>query len=173
MKPTEHFDIESYITETNIKLLKDRKNLLRQLQSDSASISDVREKLGEMLHTVQDFYSHTNWVELGNERINPMVGMGSNLGVQLNGVNDTACKPCSSHFTDAEQKEVDDAFGGLLTGIPLRIVGSKDNVYSCRGNMVTKFLTSGYYESEKDFKPRPEGKCSHGGKKFLFKKVMK
>uniref|UniRef100_A0AC34G6Z9 Uncharacterized protein n=1 Tax=Panagrolaimus sp. ES5 TaxID=591445 RepID=A0AC34G6Z9_9BILA len=48
---------------------------------------------------------------------------------QLTGENEAACKPCDKTFTDEEQKEVDDAFGGLLTGIPLRIVGSLTDNY--------------------------------------------
>ncbi|XP_057193889.1 von Willebrand factor A domain-containing protein 7-like [Triplophysa rosa] len=32
----------------------------------SQSFDDARETLGEILHTLQDFYSHSNWIELGN-----------------------------------------------------------------------------------------------------------
>ncbi|KAJ4930161.1 hypothetical protein JOQ06_019174 [Pogonophryne albipinna] len=31
----------------------------------------ARQKLGEILHPLQDFYSHSNWVELGNIYPNP------------------------------------------------------------------------------------------------------
>ncbi|KAI4895400.1 hypothetical protein NFI96_022023, partial [Prochilodus magdalenae] len=32
------------------------------------SYEAARQKLGEVLHTLQDFYSHSNWIELGNRR---------------------------------------------------------------------------------------------------------
>ncbi|KAL6487768.1 hypothetical protein MHYP_G00043940 [Metynnis hypsauchen] len=32
------------------------------------SYEAARAKLGEVLHTLQDFYSHSNWIELGNRR---------------------------------------------------------------------------------------------------------
>lgn len=34
----------------------------------------ARETFGEALHTLQDFYAHTNWIELGNTVINPDLG---------------------------------------------------------------------------------------------------
>jgi hypothetical protein len=37
-------------------------------------VEGAREKFGEALHTLQDFYAHTNWIELGNVAINTDLG---------------------------------------------------------------------------------------------------
>ncbi len=34
----------------------------------------ARAKLGQALHTVQDFYAHSNWVNLGNSEVHPQFG---------------------------------------------------------------------------------------------------
>lgn len=34
----------------------------------------ARKLSGQILHTIQDFYSHSNWVEMGNTEINKYIG---------------------------------------------------------------------------------------------------
>jgi hypothetical protein len=38
---------------------------INSLNPSSPDIADARNAFGQLLHTVQDFYSHSNWVELG------------------------------------------------------------------------------------------------------------
>ncbi|WP_442497312.1 dockerin type I domain-containing protein [Methylobacter sp. sgz302048] len=45
---------------------------LKNEDADSA-----RKTLGEAFHTLQDFYSHSTWIELGNSSPNPDLGKGS------------------------------------------------------------------------------------------------
>ena len=40
----------------------------------------AREFVGELLHTIQDFYSHSNWVEFEPNVINLKLGKSLNLG---------------------------------------------------------------------------------------------
>ncbi|XP_071195901.1 von Willebrand factor A domain-containing protein 7-like isoform X2 [Salvelinus alpinus] len=58
-----HFDGERFV--------EGRKLITDGVSSVKASIKQgnfeaARQKLGDILHTLQDFYSHSNWIELGN-----------------------------------------------------------------------------------------------------------
>ncbi|KAK5606350.1 hypothetical protein CRENBAI_022880 [Crenichthys baileyi] len=94
----------------------------------------ARETLGRVLHTLQDFYSHSNWVELGYREpyinlIRPDLPLES-----LADVNTPTCSDCASGTCPNQ----------ILSNI-----------------LKEKKLTSGYmgiFSSQK-----PKGKCSHGG----------
>ncbi|CAL8329839.1 unnamed protein product [Lota lota] len=93
-----------------------------------------REMLGRVLHTLQDFYSHSNWVELGYTE--PFANLiHPDLPIENIAAKDTAtCSDCAS--------------GNCPNPILANILQEKK-------------LTSGYmgiFSSEK-----PRGKCSHGG----------
>ncbi|XP_070593910.1 von Willebrand factor A domain-containing protein 7 isoform X2 [Erythrolamprus reginae] len=64
--PIFHFDSE-LIHSANNWLLHVRKEILQAVRSEQYGIA--RKKLGQLLHSLQDFYSHSNWVELGYEGI--------------------------------------------------------------------------------------------------------
>ncbi|XP_066536044.1 von Willebrand factor A domain-containing protein 7-like [Hoplias malabaricus] len=94
----------------------------------------ARETLGRILHTLQDFYSHSNWVELGNEKPYPNL-IKPNLALSnIADVNTPTCSDCASGICP----------NPLLPSI---ISGQK--------------LTSGYMGLISSDKPK--GKCSHGG----------
>jgi von Willebrand factor A domain-containing protein 7 len=43
-------------------------------------LNKARGRIGELLHTLQDFYSHSNWVEMGQTTINHRIGIEENIG---------------------------------------------------------------------------------------------
>ncbi|KAL7887781.1 hypothetical protein AOLI_G00055020 [Acnodon oligacanthus] len=93
----------------------------------------ARQRLGETLHTLQDFYSHSNWIELGNRSpystlIKPSLPLDN-----LADVKTPTCSSCD-----------DDCTGNILETI-----------------ITQKKLTSGYFSLQSPYKPK--GKCSHGG----------
>ncbi|XP_028311428.1 von Willebrand factor A domain-containing protein 7 [Gouania willdenowi] len=94
----------------------------------------ARETLGRVLHTLQDFYSHSNWVELGFSE--PYVNLiQPDLTLDNIADADTAtCSDCSSGNCP----------NPLLPNI-----------------LLEKKLTSGYMGIFSSSKPK--GKCSHGG----------
>lgn len=94
----------------------------------------ARESLGRVLHTLQDFYSHTNWVELGNT--DPYLNLiRPDLPIEnMADVNTPTCSDCTS---------------GTCTNPILPNILKK------------KKLTSGYMGIFSATKPT--GKCSHGG----------
>lgn len=73
-----HFDGENF-QEGQQRLIDLSASAVSQLAADD--VTSARRSVGGALHTVQDFYSHTNWVELGNVGANPDLGReGRTLG---------------------------------------------------------------------------------------------
>ncbi|XP_066534390.1 von Willebrand factor A domain-containing protein 7-like [Hoplias malabaricus] len=60
-----HFDDESFL---NGRDLITNGTSIVKASVKQQNYETAREKLGEILHTLQDFYSHSNWIELGNTR---------------------------------------------------------------------------------------------------------
>jgi len=136
-----HFDGEM-IEESNLKVIELREEAKKASEEDDPS--KARQKIGYALHAIQDFYSHSNWVEMGKTEPNPGLGNDKGFGVPLAGKETPTCKPCSKP-----------------TG------KCKDNV------VVTDELTTGYYKGwsappetgpngENVEKPKGVPKCSHG-----------
>uniref|UniRef100_A0A8C2A179 von Willebrand factor A domain containing 10, tandem duplicate 2 n=1 Tax=Cyprinus carpio TaxID=7962 RepID=A0A8C2A179_CYPCA len=94
----------------------------------------ARTSLGIVCHTLQDFYSHSNWVELGSTApfstlIKPELPL-SNIA----GPNTKTCRNCVG----------EDCSDNILPDV-----------------LQQKTLTSGYFSLI--FSSKPAGKCSHGG----------
>lgn len=94
----------------------------------------ARETLGRILHTLQDFYSHSNWVELGYRDPYPNLIRGD---LRIENIADLDTPTCS------------DCVSGTCPNQFLSIVLEKQK------------LTSGYMGIFSSTKP--SGKCSHGG----------
>lgn len=128
-----HFDGENFPGGQSF-VLSNRQRLIAAIQQDSAGTA--RFHLGQALHTIQDFYSHSNWIELGNGAPQGQVGVpGSAIGGTAPPTVGT-CVNCTSTFP------------GLCP--------------NCSSNLTTGLLTSGYYGGEDRAKPNAS-KCSHGG----------
>jgi hypothetical protein len=63
--PVWHVDNER-ISDSNKRILDLRKEIISKLADNNPSLASARGLLGRALHTLTDFYAHTNWVELGN-----------------------------------------------------------------------------------------------------------
>ncbi|XP_042871201.1 von Willebrand factor A domain-containing protein 7-like [Penaeus japonicus] len=102
--------------------------------------------LGLSLSAIQDFYSYSNWVELGNEDFNPDIGIS---GLSLSNVadpQDGTCKDCPA----------EDSGVGACPNNLLQVILDAGK------------LTSGYNDGDavagrRVEKPRGIAKCSHGG----------
>ncbi|KAJ7317308.1 hypothetical protein JRQ81_003470 [Phrynocephalus forsythii] len=129
--PVLHFDSE-LIYSSNAWLLQTRKEILQAVRSEQYSIA--RDKLGQLLHSLQDFYSHSNWVELGHRQIHPDLVQP---GQEIKSVAEAGVRTCSD-CSDWTCK------GNLLANV------------AAKG-----LLTTGYYGSHPE---KPVGKCSHGGR---------
>lgn len=122
-----HCDAENF-NSCNSVIDSEVSDVVTQLKADNAEAA--RQAFGRALHTLQDFYSHSNWVELGNATVHPEIGKpGSVSNVAPPGTNTCIEAPAGQ---------------------------------SCfKANLITSFLTSGYYSDQDRIKPI--GKCRHGG----------
>lgn len=145
--PNHHFDAERF-HESNEILIDVRIEIYNAIMSENYEAA--RNLMGVLLHTLQDFYSHSNWIELGNTVPNYNLGITGKRWGRKATPNTPTCSNCTRTCV-------------------LKICGP----YKCRDNLMDNLkegnlLTSGYYGSQHDgFAPVPKptntSKCSHGG----------
>jgi von Willebrand factor A domain-containing protein 7 len=126
-----HFDGENFSGAQEF-ILRNLYDLIWSLNQNNPEAA--RYSLGYALHTIQDFYSHSNWIELGNRHPNRQIGVPGEVLHAL-GSNVPTCKSCKPCLPFSD---------------------------SCKKNLITRYLTSGYYSGE-DVKKPGSHKCSHGG----------
>src|SRR5262245_13892881 len=133
-----HFDGENFAGSQ--KRLMDYKLKVKELMlQKQPDVSKARWYLGQALHTLQDFYAHSNWIESGN-------GSPFNiLGVPNNPMTNPS--PDVRTCTDCSRDTCTDCYNPA-TGLT---------------NLTTSALTTGYYGGDDRVKPN-DFKCSHGGK---------
>jgi hypothetical protein len=139
-----HFDSEQFESGQS-RLINLRNSIISSIMA--GDVGKAREDTGRFLHALQDFYSHTNWIENDNQAPNPVLGQPDQK------IENTA-GPTQQTCTDCVEK------GWLLT------------YYECNDNIdpyliTNQILTSGYAQDQTDDTGRvinkPIGKCSHGG----------
>lgn len=96
----------------------------------------ARETVGKILHPLQDFYSHSNWVEIGNTAPNAnLIRSDTSIG-NIAAPGRATCRNCNG----------DDCTNNILEDI-----------------ISEKVITSGYFSLAPIGATKPSGKCSHGG----------
>ncbi|XP_060901829.1 von Willebrand factor A domain-containing protein 7 isoform X2 [Labrus mixtus] len=132
--PVYHFDSEH--VDSAIVMLRQfwAKTLLsvRAKQYQSA-----RHSLGQLFHSLQDFYSHSNWVEMGKQFIYLHLLQPEEPAIPVANGNTPTCMECFSITCR----------GNLLP----RLTETQQD---------SQLLTTGYFST---FPKKPQGKCSHGG----------
>ncbi|XP_030602893.1 von Willebrand factor A domain-containing protein 7-like [Archocentrus centrarchus] len=127
-----HFDEEMFV--------QGKKIIIGGIQAVKASnklksYEAARQNLGEILHPLQDFYSHSNWIELGKKSPNSnLIKSDASIG-NIAAKSRATCRSCK-----------DDCRNNILEDI-----------------IREKILTSGYFSLTPIFATKPNGKCSHGG----------
>ena len=94
-----------------------------------------RQLVGRYLHTLQDFYSHSNWVEIGNRVI------------AYDGLTDKEISIPVEPITKSNQKNC------------IQCTLAKEKRKGCRNTSLTEEITSGYQKGQK---PENIVNCSHG-----------
>ncbi|XP_037115899.1 von Willebrand factor A domain-containing protein 7 [Syngnathus acus] len=130
-----HFNSEAFLEGRSL-ITKGMASIKANIRS--GNFKAARETLGRVLHTLQDFYSHSNWVELGNTE--PYVTL-IRPDLPLENLADIDTATCSDCATGTCPNPI---LPNILNG---------------------KKLTSGYMGIISAAKP--QGKCSHGGEADL------
>lgn len=163
-----HFDSEQFEAGQN-RLVDFRRMASSLIQSDEHN--NARKFTGRLLHTLQDFYSHTNWIEnwIGEvDTIAPYHVLGE-TDKTIENVAELA-NPC----TDCRKVGIIEPLyvrGLSIVNLFIDLIEST-SLYECEDNLDSslksqKLLTSGYSQGGKDTDNnplvKPNGKCSHGG----------
>lgn len=132
--PVYHFDSER---------IEDAIKMLQQFQSQtllSVRANDyqgARYSLGQLFHSLQDFYSHSNWVEMGQRSV-------------------------YHHLLNPDELAFAVATDDIPTCLECFSATCRDNLMPqlSQAQQRPLLLTTGYFSSDP---PKPQGKCSHGG----------
>jgi von Willebrand factor A domain-containing protein 7 len=164
-----HFDGESF-QDGQDRLVSLRDSVKKALLAGDGS--GARQFLGQALHTVQDFYSHSNWIEMGNSDINnDILGLRTGNVIPRPPTTSVTCTNCidpiplGREVTIACQNTC--KFGDTpawKAAITLSCLLGACDTTDCGANLITNALTSGYYSDEGATYTKPGPiKCSHGG----------
>ncbi len=77
-----HFDDEAFAAGTG-RLTQLKADVINKITASSPDGASARQDLGGALHTLQDYYAHSNWVELGNGGIDTRLGRSVFNGLPL------------------------------------------------------------------------------------------
>ena len=172
LKKTEaHFDSEQFKAGQN-RLIKFRRMATMLIKKTDPDYDNARKFTGRLLHTLQDFYSHTNWIENWVGEADPIIPYRV-LG-EMNKVIETVSKldnPCTDcrKVGFIEDLSLKSPYLTILS--PIEYVQSS-SIYACEDNLHSslksqKLLTSGYSHDGEDTDGnvivKTNGKCSHGG----------
>jgi hypothetical protein len=110
-----HFDGERF-EEGQQRLMDLRRDTIAALRLGNTN--KAREALGSLLHTLQDFYAHSNWVELLNDKIHPEIGnVGGKAPVRQEVI--PTCRDCVTFFDSLESKALYDRTNQCLNACKL------------------------------------------------------
>lgn len=152
-----HFDSEQFQAGQN-RLVELRLSTLTHIAMENYEMA--RMETGRMFHALQDFYSHSNWIENGNTRPYNVLGRDGERPQNIASPTTQTCTNCREDGT---------FFVGAFLDI---FTDTSSTIYSCPDNLVEELseggiLTSGYADGQRDVEGReiekPPGKCSHGG----------
>lgn len=132
-----HFDAELFGEAKALVLNGIEWTSVNLKQNDAQS---ARSELGKLLHTVQDFYSHSNYLELGHREPNPGITFSDIKIGNVAGPTQRTCVDCDK---------------ACENNIPSEIIEND-------------ILTTGYFMAYPHIpfistSQKPKGKCSHGG----------
>ena len=155
-----HFDSEAFQAGQN-RLILLRSQITTAIQN--CDYVTARQLTGRMLHTLQDFYSHSNWIEMGRRVPYTVLGKPGQRPENIAPPEMVTCLDCQKHGN------VGFLFG---LGINFKLGQVAEYYYRCTNNIANDvnengILTSGYYTGQVDDNAqeifKPTGKCSHGG----------
>lgn len=165
-----HFDGETFQAGQN-RLVELRQTIVSHILMENYPMA--RRETGRMLHTLQDFYSHSNWIENNNRE--PYMVLGKENERPRNIANPTlqTCTDCREAGTVIVGRILE-FFSSIVESLGLSDsrYESAHKYYSCEDNLHSSLrsdgiLTSGYHVGQIDDDGqvinKPSGKCSHGG----------
>jgi hypothetical protein len=131
--PAAHFDAEAFI-ESNQRVMDFMYKIYHHISVKK--YERARELSGQILHTIHDFYSHSNWIEMGNlHQINKKIGTKEFVDESLADSQDNVT--CVSNCTLMETK------CSTVTTVMfkfLKSVGFKSPTFTCKSLIGLKLI---------------------------------
>jgi len=93
--PEAHFDAEEF-ADSSRRIAELRRQTISAIKT--FRMKTARNFAGRAIHTLQDFYSHSNWIELGNNAIHPGLDFRDYTGIASDKVarpDQTSCNDCN------------------------------------------------------------------------------
>ena len=151
-----HFDSEAFQSGQN-RLVQLRENVVTNIRNRNFQMA--RRETGRLFHSLQDFYSHSNWIEMGNREPYSVLGQPGERPENIASPNTPTCTNCE------RRGRVSFFYSIVLPQTASRHYRCADNIRS--EILDERILTSGYYtgqvDSEDNVIEKSNGKCSHGG----------
>lgn len=146
-----HCDAENFLG-CNEVMLQGKNRTVVQVRRNA--LRDAAIYLGEALHPLQDFYSHSNWIELGqttpvsmfNATLSPADAQGSKWML-----TQSAMLALRSEWEQITASKDEQTCTNCST------------LCECFENVITPRLTSGFFPRQDRVMPTTPRKCSHGG----------
>ena len=192
--PAAHFDSEGFRNGSR-RLIKIRRiskcqldcflfqsflnSVVGHVLNETIDLTQARQLLGQLLHTLQDFYSHSNWIELGKTDINERLGLSEDIGPVAR-PDQPACQNEGCVRKQVKCVSITDrpSLSPLMFSLQSLLQKMTLNkcplvYYECKNNIRPEIieqglLTSGFSinqhneDNEPIFKPIDVEKCSHG-----------
>ena len=167
-----HFDDELFV-EGQARLMNLRAEMITALKT--ADAASARSLLGRQLHTLQDFYAHSNWVEMGNEVISDVIGVPGQTGYPPTSLSQRTCDDFCQNPADPTYvasytcanncKKGYESTTELAQSLFCFDTHHACQLPDCSANLLSNNsqVTSGYYLTTDGNGVKPLGKCSHGG----------
>lgn len=124
-----------------------------RMATSSEALADrydmARSYLGPVLHPLQDFYAHSNWVELNYVEPIELFNVEYTSGLIDQRAQALALGEIRKMWSD-------------ITAGKNEATCSPCGLCNCENNLITKKLTSGYYPNQELSRPATPYKCDHG-----------
>lgn len=102
--PVWHVDDEK-IAASNDRIRDYRSQVVAKLADPNPQMASARGLLGRALHTLSDFYAHSNWVELGNSNPSPDFGVRP-VSTPVAQANEATCTADAATLTGSGQTKL-------------------------------------------------------------------
>lgn len=166
--PYAHFDANTF-GESNLRVIDMTNKVLESISK--RKFERARELSGKVLHTIHDFYSHSNWIEMGNhENINTAIGTREFNKFKFAKKSDNITCVANCTVKEIKCSKIISTMLGLLKNLREININCPIKYFKCKGNIVTNDrLVTGYYVGQKlpdgtaISKPDSSLMCSHGG----------
>ncbi|CAF0866255.1 unnamed protein product [Brachionus calyciflorus] len=166
--PYAHFDANTFL-ESNRRVINMTQRVIKNIEKKK--YERARELSGKVLHTIHDFYSHSNWIEMGNyNKINSAIGTEQFNKFKFSSKSDNLTCIANCTIKQINCNKIISTMIMLIKNLRNSSISCPIKYYTCEGNIIyNDRLTSGYYVDQKlpdgseIRKPDKSFMCSHGG----------